>query len=155
MFLVLKKETERASETLCVCYRGNWESKCWFCCNMTNVPLCTTTFQCCTSGHIAYPVHVAVANTFLMVGFHKMYWFSVITNVRVGSTKAVVTSAASLIRRTIHGVIASIEHNSAEAGNSSTVQEVLRLPSNRRLITKFTSASHWLLSWKTWFPSLL
>jgi hypothetical protein len=50
--------------------------------------------QCYTSRHIRCLVCVAVVNTFFMIDFHKMYPFSVITNVRMRSIKVVVTSAA-------------------------------------------------------------
>ena len=76
-----------------------------------------------------------------MIEFQKTYRFSVTPNARLRRTEAVVTPAASLTRRKTHGVIASTEHNSAEASNRRTAQEVLRLPPNRRLITQFTSAS--------------
>jgi hypothetical protein len=63
-------------------------------CQMLCYALCIS--LCYNSRHIECPVHVAVVSTFLMTEFQKMYRFFDITNVRVGSTNAVVTSAACL-----------------------------------------------------------
>lgn len=50
--------------------------------------------QCKAYGHSKCLVYVVVVQSFLLIDFNKIYGFSVITNVRVGSTNAVVTSAA-------------------------------------------------------------